>query len=64
LQNDELHNEHHSPDIIRVIKSRKMRWVWHVARAEEMRNAYTILVRNFEDKRPRGEQMSRWEDNI
>jgi hypothetical protein len=39
LHNEELHNIHASPDIIRMIKSKRMRWVGHVARTEEMRNA-------------------------
>jgi hypothetical protein len=44
LHNKELHNLHSSPNIIRVIKSRGMRWVGYVAQMGEMRNAYNILV--------------------
>jgi hypothetical protein len=43
LHNEELHNLYASPDIIRVIKSRRMGWVGQVARMREMRNAYYIL---------------------
>jgi hypothetical protein len=64
LHNQELHNLYASPNIIRGIKSRKMRWVWHVAHMGEIRNAYKTLVgkpegRDFSE-RPR----HRWEDNI
>jgi hypothetical protein len=45
MHNEELHNLYASPSIIRVIKSRKMRWSMHVARMGETRNAYNILVR-------------------
>jgi hypothetical protein len=44
LHNDELHNMYSSPDIIRMIKSRRMRWAGHVARMGETRIAYRILV--------------------
>jgi hypothetical protein len=44
LHNEELHGLYSSPSIIRVIKSRRMRWVGHVARMGEVRNAYNILV--------------------
>jgi hypothetical protein len=44
LQNGELHNLHSSPDIIRQIKSRRMRWAGHVARRGEGRNVYRVLV--------------------
>jgi hypothetical protein len=46
LHNEELHNLYSSPNIIRMIKSRRMRWAWHVARMREKRNAYRILVGN------------------
>jgi hypothetical protein len=64
LQNEELHNLHASPNIIRVMKSRRMRWAGHVPRMGEMRNAYRILVGNPERKRPLKRPMRRWEDNI
>jgi hypothetical protein len=63
LHNEELHNLYASPDIITVIKSRRMRWVGHVARMEEMRNAY-ILVGKPEGKRPLGRPRRRWKGNI
>jgi hypothetical protein len=52
------------PNIIRVIKSRRMRWAWHVARMGEGRGAYRVLVRRPEGKRPLGRPRRRWEDNI
>jgi hypothetical protein len=48
LHNEELHNLYSSPNIIRMIKSRRMRWAGHVARMGEKRNAYGILVRKRE----------------
>jgi hypothetical protein len=53
-----------SPNIIRVIKSRKMRWEGHVARMGEGRGTYRILVRRPEGRRPLGRPRRRWEDNI
>jgi hypothetical protein len=44
LHNEELHDLYSSPSIIRIIKSRRMRWVGHVARMGEKRNAYRLLV--------------------
>jgi hypothetical protein len=44
LRNEELHTFYSSPDIIRTNKSRRIRWVGHVARMGEMRNAYKILI--------------------
>jgi hypothetical protein len=44
LHNEELHNFYSSPGIIRIIKSRKMRWAGHVARMGEKRNVYRLLV--------------------
>jgi hypothetical protein len=52
LHNGELHNLYSSPDIIRHIKSRRMRWAGHVARMGEGRNLYRVLVRKPEGKRP------------
>jgi hypothetical protein len=54
LHNEELHNLYSSPSIIRMIKSRRMRWAGHAARMEENRNAYRILVGKAEAKRPLG----------
>jgi hypothetical protein len=53
-----------SPSIIRIIKSRRMRWAGHVARIGENRNAYRILVGMPEGKRPLGRPRRRWVDNI
>jgi hypothetical protein len=57
---------YYSPSIIRIIKSRRMRWAGHVARMGENRNAYTcrLLVGKPEGKRPLGRQRRRWVDNI
>jgi hypothetical protein len=52
LHNKELHDLYSSPSIIRVIKSRKMRWAEHVAQMGEKRNAYRLLVGKPEGKRP------------
>jgi hypothetical protein len=52
MRNGELHNLYSSPDIIRQIKSRRMRWVGHVARMGEGRNTYRVLMGKPEGKRP------------
>jgi hypothetical protein len=54
LHNEELHNLHSSPNIIRMIKSRRMRWAGHAARLREKRNAYRILSGKLEGKKPLG----------
>jgi hypothetical protein len=64
LHNDELHSLYSSPNIVRVIKSRRMRWAGHVARMEEGRGVYRVLVGRREGKRPLGRPRCRWEDNI
>ncbi|KAJ4439206.1 hypothetical protein ANN_07325 [Periplaneta americana] len=64
LHNAELHALYSSPDIIRNIKSRRLRWAGHVARMGEPRNAYRVLVEIREGKRPLGKLRCRWEDNI
>ncbi|KAJ4438188.1 hypothetical protein ANN_14127 [Periplaneta americana] len=64
LHNAELHALYLSPDIIRNIKSRRLRWAGHVARMGESRNAYRVLVGRPEGKRPLGRPRRRWEDNI
>jgi hypothetical protein len=64
LHNEELHNLYSSPDIMRMIKSRRMRWAGHVARMGEKRNAYRILAGNPEGKRPLGRRRRRWVNNI
>jgi len=63
LHNEEL-NDLYSPNIVRVIKSRRMRWAVHVARMGEERGAYRILVGKPEGKRPLGRPRHRWADNI
>jgi hypothetical protein len=64
LQNDERHDLYSSPNIVRVIKSRRMRWAGHVARMGEGKGAYRVLVGRPESKRPLGRPGRRWEDNI
>ncbi|KAJ4450972.1 hypothetical protein ANN_02407 [Periplaneta americana] len=64
LHNTELHELYSSPDIIRNIKSRRLRWAGHVARMGESRNAYRVLVGRPKGKRPLGRPRRRWEDNI
>jgi hypothetical protein len=54
LHNEELHNLYSSPSIIRVIKSRRMRWAGNVARIGKRRNTYRILVGKPEERRPLG----------
>jgi hypothetical protein len=54
LHNEELHNLYSSPSIIRIIKSRRMRWAGNVARMGEKRNVYSLLVGKPEGKRPLG----------
>jgi hypothetical protein len=53
-----------SPSIIRIIKSRRMRWAGRVARTGTKKNAYRILVGKAEGKRSLGRPRRRWEDNI
>jgi hypothetical protein len=53
-----------SPNIIRMIKSRRMRWAGHVARMRETRNVYRLLMGKPERKTPLGRPRGRWVDNI
>jgi hypothetical protein len=64
LHNDELHSLYSSPNIFRVIKSRRMRWVGHVALMGDGRGVYRVWVGKPESKRPLGRHRHRWEDNI
>jgi hypothetical protein len=64
LHNDELHSLYSSPNIVRVIESRRMRWVRHVACMGEGRGVYRVLVGRPEGKRSLGRPRRRWEDNI
>jgi hypothetical protein len=64
LHNEELHNLYFSPNIIRMMKSRRMRLAGHVARMGEKRNACRILIGTPERKRLLGRPRRMWEDNI
>jgi len=64
LHNEELNDLYCSPNIVRVIKSRRMRWAGHVARMDEERGAYRVLVGKPEGKRPLGKSRCRCVDNI
>jgi hypothetical protein len=64
LHNDEIHSLYFSPNIVRVTKSRRLRWAGHMARKEEGRGIYRVLVERPEGKRPLGRPRSRWENNI
>jgi len=64
LHNKELHNLCPSPNIIRVVKSRRLRQAGNIGLMEKMRNAYTILFVIPEGKRPLGRPRHRWGDNI
>jgi hypothetical protein len=64
LHNEELNDLYSSPNIIRVIKSGRMRWAGRVARMGIKRRAYRILVGRPEGRRPLGRSRRRWEDNI
>jgi hypothetical protein len=61
---NELHSLYSSPNIVRVIKSRRMKWARHVARMGEGRGVYRVLVGEPEVKRPVGRPRRRWEVNI
>jgi hypothetical protein len=64
FHNDEIHGLYSSPNIVRVIKLRRMRWVGHVACMEEGRGVYRVLIGRFEGKRQQGRCRHRWGDNI
>ena len=64
LHNEELNDLYCSPNMVRVIKSRRMRWAGYVARMGESRSVYMGLVGKPEEKRPFGRPRHRWEDNI
>ena len=64
LHNEELNDLYSSPSIVRVIKSRRMRWAGNVARMGEERGVYRVLVGKPEGKRPLGRPRRRWVDNI
>ena len=64
LHNEELYALYSSPNIIRVIKPRIVRWAGHVARMEQRRDAYRALVGKPEGRRPLERSRRRWEDDI
>jgi len=64
LHNEELNDLYTLPNIVRVIKSRRMRWAGHVARMGEGRGVYRVLVGKPEGKSPMGRPRRRWVDNI
>jgi transcription termination factor 2 len=64
IHNEELNDLYSLPNIVRVVKSRRMRWAGHVARMGEERVAHRVLVGKPEGKRPLGRSRRRWEDNI
>jgi hypothetical protein len=64
VHNEELNDLYSLPNIVRVVKSRRIRWAGHVARMGEERGVYRVLVGKPEGKRPLGRPRRRWEDNI
>jgi len=64
LRNEDVNDLYSSPNIVRVIKSRRMRWAGHVARIGEERGVCRVLVGKQEGKRPQGRPRRRWVDNI
>jgi hypothetical protein len=64
LHNEELNDLYSLPNIVRVVKSRRMRWTGHVARMGEERGVHRVLVGKPEGKKPLGRPRLRWEDNI
>jgi hypothetical protein len=64
LHNEELNGLYALPNIVRVIKSRRLRWAGHVASMGEGRGVYRVLVGKPEGRRPLGRPRHRWENNI
>jgi hypothetical protein len=64
LHNEELNDLYSLPNIMRVVKLRRMRWEWHVARIGEDKHVHRELVGKPEGKRPLGRLRLRWEDHI
>jgi hypothetical protein len=62
LHNDELNDLYSLPNIVWVVKSRRMRWAGHVARMGEEKGVHRVLVGNPEGKKPLGRSRRRWED--
>jgi hypothetical protein len=63
VHSEEIHTSYSSPNIVRIIKSRRMRWTGHAARMWEMRKAYKIFVGKPEGNRPHGKPGRGCEDN-
>jgi len=64
MHNDDLNDLYSTPNIVRVIKSRRMRWAGHAARMGEERGVYRVLVGKPEGRRPLGRPRRSWVDNI
>jgi hypothetical protein len=64
LHNEELNDLYSLPNIVRVVKLRRIRWAGYVARMGEEREVHRVLVGKPEEKRPMGRPRRRWEDNI
>jgi hypothetical protein len=64
LHSEELYALYSSPNIIRVIKSRRLKWIGHIAQMGESRGAYRVLVGKHEGRKPLGRPRRRCEDNI
>ena len=64
FHNEELYSLYHSLNILREIKSKRLRWTSHVGRLEESRSAFKILTGKPTGKKPLGRPRHRWEDNI
>jgi len=64
VHNEELNDLYTLPNVLRVVKSRQMRWAGHLARMGENRGVHRVLVGKPEGKRPLGRPRRRWENNI
>jgi len=64
LNNEEFHSLYRSPNVVRVIKSRRLRWAGHIARMEDGSSSFKILTGKPTGKRPLGRPRSRWKHNI
>ena len=64
VRNEELNDMYSAPNIVRMIRSRRMRWAGHVALMGEERGVYSVLVGKPEGRRPLGRPRRRWVDNI
>jgi len=64
LHNEQLHELYDSPDVVRIMKSRRLKWAGYVIRMGQKRKLYPIVVGKLEGKRPLGKPRRRWEDNI